>query len=155
LQHVLAAVLHVMKRVNETLTPHHPKPCISFGGFACAAAFMRKLSDTIFQMVAEDVEAVKRFHTGNNRHAMGKAALDKKGPQCWTCVTRRFIREPEALKAALDKLWQDFAGTEGLDPATGQPRFTEVTPLVLVAIKELIDHGHFCGESPLCLCRAR
>lgn len=25
LQHVLADVLHVMKRVNETLTPHHPK----------------------------------------------------------------------------------------------------------------------------------
>jgi hypothetical protein len=25
LQHVLADVLHVMKRVNETLAPHHPK----------------------------------------------------------------------------------------------------------------------------------
>lgn len=113
----------------------------------CAAAFMRKLSDTIFQMVAADKEAVTRFHTSSSRHAMGKEALDKKGPQYWAGVTRRFIREPEVLKAALDQLWQEFAGTEGLDPATGQPLFTELTSLVLVAIKELIDHGHFCGES--------
>jgi hypothetical protein len=114
--------------------------------FIAAAAFMRTLSDTIFQMVAEDAEAVRQFHTSDNRHAMGKEALDKKGPQYWASVTRRFIRNPTALKTALDELWQEFAGSEGLDPATGEQLFTDLTGQVLEAIKELIDHGHFCGE---------
>jgi len=107
---------------------------------------MRKFSDTVFERVAADVEAVKRFHTSDSKHAMGKEALDKKGPQYWASVTRHFIRESEALKAALDQLWGEFAGSEGLDPTTGQPLFTDLTWQVLEAIKELIDHGHFCGE---------
>lgn len=111
-----------------------------------AAAFMRKLSDTIFKMVAEDVDAVKKFHTGSSKQAMGQEALDKKGPQYWASVTRRFIVEPTALKTALDELWQEYAGPEGLDPSTGEPLFTDLTQQVLVAIKELIDGGHFCGE---------
>jgi hypothetical protein len=34
-----------------------------------------------------------------------------------------------------------------VDPDTGAPLFTDLTWEVLKAIKELIDHGHFCGES--------
>lgn len=111
-----------------------------------AAAFMRKLSETILQMVMEDKAKVIKFHTGDSKYAMGKEALDKKGPQYWDSVTRNLIREKDPLKAGLDKLWQDFSGTEGLDPATGDPLFTDLTWQVLDAIKELIDHGHFCGK---------
>jgi hypothetical protein len=107
---------------------------------------MRRLSDTIFLMVAADKEAVRRFHTGSSRQAMGQEALDKKGPQYWASVTRRMIPEPAALKTALDQLWQEFAGPEGLDAATGEHLFTDLTHQVLDAIKDLIDHGNFCGE---------
>jgi hypothetical protein len=107
---------------------------------------MRRLSDTIFLMVAADKEAVRKFHTGSNKQAMGQEALDKKGPQYWASVTRRFIQEPTALKAALDQLWQEFAGAEGLDPVTGDHLFTDLTHQVLVAIKDLINNGNFCGE---------
>jgi hypothetical protein len=96
--------------------------------------------------VAADKEAVRKFHTGSSKHAMGQEALDQKGPQYWASVTRRFIPEPAALKAALDQLWLEFGGSEGQDPATGDPLFTDLTHQVLEAIKELIDHGNFCGE---------
>lgn len=112
-----------------------------------AAAFMRKLSDTIFQMVAADVEEVRRFHTSNNKHAMGKEALDKKGPQYWASVTRRMMLEATALKAALDLLWKEFGGSEGLDPVSGEHLFTQLTWDVLQAIYKLIDDGNFCGEA--------
>jgi hypothetical protein len=98
--------------------------------------------------MTEDVQKVRQFHTNTkNKGAMGQEALDKKGSQYWNSVARRFIPEPETLKAALDELWQEFAGTAGLDPATGQPLFGELTPLVLDAIKELIDNGNFCGKA--------
>lgn len=108
---------------------------------------MKKLSETIFEMVAADKEAVTRFHTSSNRYAMGKEELDKKGPQYWRSQTRQIIPEPEPLKAGLDKLWQEFSGPEGNDPETGEPLFTDLTWDVLTAIKEPIDHGHFCGKS--------
>lgn len=111
-----------------------------------AAAFMRKLSECIFQMVAEDIEEVKRFHTSNNRHAMGKTALDRKGPQYWASVARRLIREAASLKAMLDQLWAEYKGSEGLDPATGDHLLTVDTDNILEAIKELIDKGCFCGR---------
>lgn len=112
-----------------------------------AAAFMRKLSETIFEMVKADKEEVTKFHTSGSKYAMGKEALDKKGPQYWHSVTRHLIREKEPLKAGLDKLWQEFDGAEGMDPTTGDMLFTELTWQVLEAIKQLIDDGHFCGES--------
>jgi hypothetical protein len=107
---------------------------------------MRKLSDTIFQMVLEDKAKVTQFHTSGQKQSMGQEALDKKGPQYWASVTRRFIQEAEALKAGLQQLWEEFAGPEGLDPTTGQPLFTDLTWQVLEAIRELIDNGNFCGE---------
>lgn len=112
-----------------------------------AAAFMRKLSDTILKMVAEDEKAVKNFHYDTrNKHAMGKEALDKKGAQYWANATRRSMPDPAALKSGLADLWHEFEGAEGLDPTTGEHLFTDLTWDVLKAIKQLIDHGRFCGK---------
>lgn len=107
---------------------------------------MRQLSDTIFKRVTQDEAAVRRFHTSGSKQAMGKDALDKKGPQYWASVTRRFILPPDDLSAALERLWKEFEGTEGLDPTTGDHLFTPLTTDVLAAIKELIGRGHFCGK---------
>lgn len=111
---------------------------------------MRKLSDTIFKMVTADMDKVRNFHTSGHKQAMGKEALDKKGPQYWASVTRRFIQEASALKADLQQLWLEFEGPEGLDPTTGEHMFTNLTWSVLDAIKELIDNGNFCGECNPC-----
>jgi hypothetical protein len=67
---------------------------------------MRKLSETIFEMVKEDKDKVIRFHTSNSKHAMGREELDKKGPQYMRSKTRQFIPDPEPLKAGLDALWE-------------------------------------------------
>lgn len=108
---------------------------------------MRKLSGTILKLWTKDVEAVTSYHCDTrNKHAMGKDKLDEKGPQYWNNAARRYMQQPAALKAELEELWREFQGDEGLDPTTGEHLFTDLTWDVLEAIKQLIDHGHFCGK---------
>lgn len=110
-----------------------------------AASFMQDLSQAIFVNLAEDERDVRTFHTGTSKQAMGLGNLNKKGPQYWNTHVRRMVKQPAALKRALDDLIQKYSGSAGLDSG-GRPLLTEATEQVLGATKELIDSGSFCGE---------
>lgn len=107
---------------------------------------MQDLSRAIFVNLPADEQAVRDFHTGTSRQAMGLEELNKKGPQYWNTHVRRMVREAAALKRALDEVLEKYSGPAGLD-SSGNPILTEYTWQVLEATKALIDSGSFCGES--------
>jgi len=106
---------------------------------------MQDLSQAIFVNLAEDERDVRTFHSGTSKQAMGLENLNKKGPQYWNNHVRRMIKQPAALKQALDDLIEKYSGAAGLD-SSGRPLLTEATLQVLEATKVLIDNGSFCGE---------
>lgn len=110
-----------------------------------AASFMQELSRAIYVNLPKDEEALRAFHSGTSKQAMGLEALNSKGPAYWNTRVRRMVKEPADLKQELAELMTKYRGEAGLD-SQGRALLTESTEQVLQATKELIDKGSFCGE---------
>lgn len=107
---------------------------------------MQDLSQAIFINLPEDEQALRDFHSGSSKQAIGLEELNKKPRSYWNRHVRRMVRQADELKAALDGLMDKYMGEAGLD-SRGRPLLTEATSQVLAAAKELINSESFCGES--------
>lgn len=139
LQSVLADITHMMRRILDTLSAGHSK----------RAEFGRKLSDTFFQYVPGDREALERWHreqrAAGNPSALSQEELNAKPNKYWARRCRRMVHQREVLVLQLNQLLADFAPAsgQGLD-ADGRQLLTADTKDVVGAIIKLVEEGHVC-----------
>lgn len=114
-----------------------------------AGAFATELSAAFFDLHMPDKAAVETVHMGlrsrNDGRGLSEEELQQKPPKYWARRCRRWLRPEEELLQRLDAVYDKFSATAGFDTAKGT-LFTELTPSVHEAAKELVQRGALKGE---------